>query len=133
MMSKFGVLEVARTGKITLKRGDELLEMGGWGDSMESRLKLNHQLLNRQVTHISGLMQLQVCWLVSTINTATVSTVTSKVINVFACQHCIILAELHTALAGRRPQSLGSVRQTCTWWTTARRRVSTFSQRACLA
>ena len=32
VLSKFGILEVARTGKISLKRGERLLEMGGWGD-----------------------------------------------------------------------------------------------------
>ena len=32
VLSKFGILQVARTGKISLKRGERLLEMGGWGD-----------------------------------------------------------------------------------------------------
>ena len=32
VLAKFGILQVARTGKISLKRGEELLEMGGWGD-----------------------------------------------------------------------------------------------------
>ena len=36
-LSKFGVLEIARTGKISLKRGSALLQMGGWGDSATRR------------------------------------------------------------------------------------------------
>lgn len=31
-LTKFTIKEVARTGRISLKRGDALLEMGGWGD-----------------------------------------------------------------------------------------------------
>lgn len=31
-LTKFTVKEVARTGRISLKRGEALLEMGGWGD-----------------------------------------------------------------------------------------------------
>ena len=31
-VSKYGIVELARTGKICLKRGEELLEMGGWGE-----------------------------------------------------------------------------------------------------
>ena len=37
VLAKFGILQVARTGKISLKRGEELLEMGGWGDGQRSR------------------------------------------------------------------------------------------------
>lgn len=33
VLAKFGITQVARTGKISLKRGDDLLEMGGWGDA----------------------------------------------------------------------------------------------------
>lgn len=40
VLAKFGILQVARTGKIALKRGEELLEMGGWGDG---RRKLQSQ------------------------------------------------------------------------------------------
>jgi Small subunit of acetolactate synthase len=36
-LAKFGVLEIARTGKISLKRGEQLLEMGGWGDCAARR------------------------------------------------------------------------------------------------
>ena len=32
-LSKYGIIELARTGKICLKRGEELLDMGGWGDA----------------------------------------------------------------------------------------------------
>lgn len=39
VMVKFGILEVARTGKIALKRGEHLLEMGGWGDGVAKRAK----------------------------------------------------------------------------------------------
>ena len=31
-LAKYGIIELARTGKICLKRGEELLEMGGWGE-----------------------------------------------------------------------------------------------------
>ena len=31
-LSKYGIIELARTGKICLKRGEQLLEMGGWGE-----------------------------------------------------------------------------------------------------
>lgn len=34
-LAKFGVVELARTGKIALKRGADLLQMGGWGDGTE--------------------------------------------------------------------------------------------------
>ena len=37
-LSKFGILEIARTGKISLKRGAALLQMGGWGDSATRRV-----------------------------------------------------------------------------------------------
>ena len=36
-LTKFGIMEIARTGKISLKRGVDLLEMGGWGDSSTKR------------------------------------------------------------------------------------------------
>lgn len=36
-MEKFGVEQVIRTGKIALKRGENILQMGGWGDSLISR------------------------------------------------------------------------------------------------
>ncbi|KAK9814572.1 hypothetical protein WJX72_008066 [[Myrmecia] bisecta] len=39
VLSKFGILELARTGKISLKRGEQLLEMGGWGDGFALRQK----------------------------------------------------------------------------------------------
>ncbi len=35
-LSKFTLKEVARTGRISLKRGDALLEMGGWGDGFRA-------------------------------------------------------------------------------------------------
>ena len=44
-LTKFGIMEIARTGKISLKRGVDLLEMGGWGDSSTKRT--NH--LKKQV------------------------------------------------------------------------------------
>lgn len=37
MMDKFGVEQVIRTGKIALKRGENTLKMGGWGDSLITR------------------------------------------------------------------------------------------------
>lgn len=40
VLAKFGIAEIVRTGKISLKRGDHLLEMGGWGDGVERRSKL---------------------------------------------------------------------------------------------
>lgn len=46
-LSKFGVLEIARTGKISLKRGSALLQMGGWGDSATRRAhQARHCLCN---------------------------------------------------------------------------------------
>ena len=33
-LAKYGIIELARTGKICLKRGEELLEMGGWGEAL---------------------------------------------------------------------------------------------------
>ena len=39
VLTKFGIIEVARTGKIALKRGEHLLEMGGWGDGVAKRAK----------------------------------------------------------------------------------------------
>ena len=35
-LAKFGVVELARTGKIALKRGADLLQMGGWTGRWES-------------------------------------------------------------------------------------------------
>ena len=42
-LAKFGIMELARTGKISLKRGRQLLEMGGWGDSTARRALLGRQ------------------------------------------------------------------------------------------
>ncbi len=42
-LAKFGIVELARTGKIALKRGRRLLEMGGWGDSATRRRQLQRQ------------------------------------------------------------------------------------------
>jgi hypothetical protein len=39
VLNKFGIMEVARTGKIALKRGEQLLEMGGWGDGTAHRAR----------------------------------------------------------------------------------------------
>ena len=36
-LAKFPVLQVARTGKICLKRGEQLLEVGGWGDGVAAK------------------------------------------------------------------------------------------------
>lgn len=33
-MEKFGIEQVIRTGKIALKRGENPLKMGGWGDTI---------------------------------------------------------------------------------------------------
>ena len=38
-LAKYGIIELARTGKICLKRGEQLLEMGGWGEGIVPRLK----------------------------------------------------------------------------------------------
>lgn len=42
-LAKFGIVELARTGKIALKRGAQLLEMGGWGDSALRRQQRQRQ------------------------------------------------------------------------------------------
>ena len=39
VLAKFGIREIARTGKIALKRGEHLLEMGGWGDGVARHAK----------------------------------------------------------------------------------------------
>ena len=39
VLRKFGIMEIARTGKIALKRGEQLLQMGGWGDGVAQRAK----------------------------------------------------------------------------------------------
>lgn len=41
-LAKFGILELARTGKICLKRGEEMLDMGGWGEGLVPRLRSAH-------------------------------------------------------------------------------------------
>ena len=38
-LSKFNIAEVARTGKICLKRGEALLDMGGWGDGQLKHMR----------------------------------------------------------------------------------------------
>lgn len=42
-LAKFGIVELMRTGKIALKRGQQLLEMGGWGDSALRRRRRQRQ------------------------------------------------------------------------------------------
>jgi Small subunit of acetolactate synthase len=42
-LAKFGIVELVRTGKIALKRGQQLLEMGGWGDSALRRRRRQRQ------------------------------------------------------------------------------------------
>jgi Small subunit of acetolactate synthase len=42
-LAKFGIVELVRTGKIALKRGRQLLEMGGWGDSALRRRQQQRQ------------------------------------------------------------------------------------------
>jgi Small subunit of acetolactate synthase len=42
-LGKFGIVELVRTGKIALKRGRQLLEMGGWGDSALRRRQQQRQ------------------------------------------------------------------------------------------
>lgn len=44
VLNKFGIMEVARTGKIALKRGNKLLEMGGWGDGAAQRARSKQTL-----------------------------------------------------------------------------------------
>ena len=43
VLAKFGIMEVARTGKIALKRSEQLLQMGGWGDGAAQRAKQAQQ------------------------------------------------------------------------------------------
>ena len=38
-LGKFNIAEVARTGKICLKRGEALLDMGGWGDGQMKQMQ----------------------------------------------------------------------------------------------
>lgn len=38
-LGKFNIAEVARTGKICLKRGEALLDMGGWGDGQLKHMR----------------------------------------------------------------------------------------------
>lgn len=38
-LGKFNIAEVARTGKICLKRGEALLDMGGWGDGQLKQIR----------------------------------------------------------------------------------------------
>ena len=47
-LAKFPVLEVARTGKICLKRGAQLLEVGGWGDGALRQRKQRESLAAQQ-------------------------------------------------------------------------------------
>eukprot|EP00803_Ostreobium_quekettii_P011580 evm.model.scf_875.5 EVM.evm.TU.scf_875.5 scf_875:49569-55537(+) len=47
LLTKFGIDELVRTGKICLKRGEELLEMGGWGDCIRQK-QLAQQYQQRQ-------------------------------------------------------------------------------------
>jgi len=49
-LAKFGIVELARTGKISLKRGRQLLEMGGWGDSATKRA----QRLRQRAADMAG-------------------------------------------------------------------------------
>eukprot|EP01026_Neomeris_dumetosa_P035017 TRINITY_DN2801_c0_g1_i10.p1 TRINITY_DN2801_c0_g1~~TRINITY_DN2801_c0_g1_i10.p1 ORF type:complete len:535 (-),score=52.95 TRINITY_DN2801_c0_g1_i10:381-1862(-) len=53
VMRKFGIVESARTGRITLKRGEELLEMGGWGDGLEQKIRLR-ELMNEAAPQMDG-------------------------------------------------------------------------------
>ena len=54
-LAKFGLMEIARTGKICLKRGRELLEMGGWGDSSTRRASLiRKQVRRKPLTSVSS-------------------------------------------------------------------------------
>ena len=42
-LGKFNIAEVARTGKICLKRGEALLDMGGWGDGQVKHMREQQQ------------------------------------------------------------------------------------------
>lgn len=57
VLSKFGIVEVARTGKISLKRGDRLLEMGGWGDGLTRSHWLGRQEASKDVVEHSSEQQ----------------------------------------------------------------------------
>ena len=42
-LGKFNIAEVARTGKICLKRGEALLDIGGWGDGQAKQMRDQRQ------------------------------------------------------------------------------------------
>ncbi len=53
-LGKFNIAEVARTGKICLKRGEALLDMGGWGDGQLKQMRDQKDRAQSATSHSDG-------------------------------------------------------------------------------
>ncbi len=53
-LGKFNIAEVARTGKICLKRGEALLDMGGWGDGQLKQMRDQKDRAQAASSHSDG-------------------------------------------------------------------------------
>jgi len=53
-LGKFNIAEVARTGKICLKRGEALLDMGGWGDGQLKQMRDQKDRAQAASSHADG-------------------------------------------------------------------------------